>query len=495
MKLDPMTKIKRNAALLAAAATVLTLTAPLTASARPAAPLDWTTCEGSGLDPRQECATVEVPMDYTEPDGRTIGIAVSRIPAENPRQRRGVLLLIPGGPGGGSLGQPSGEGQELPREVRDRYDLIGFDPRGFGRSSPVDCELDRADLAPVKLRPWPAPDGSTTANWDTARRLAATCARDGGDLVRHISTANEARDLDRIRAALGERTVSAWGVSYGTYVGAVYNELFPHRTDRVVMDSSGDPDPARVERAWLAGFETGVEDTLPEFAAWASRPGNPYRLARTAAEVRPLLLALAARLDRDPLPWPDAEPGELNGNVLRQAVLDAFYDPDDFPALAQLVLAAREGTVPAAPPAPPLEEMRNSVAVSLATMCNDVAWPTSPAGYEKDVAESRAAYPLTAGMPRNVMPCAAWPWQPQEPPVRITDDGPATVLMVQNERDAATPLGGALKMREALGRRAVMVTADSTGHGVYLDNGNACSDRTVTRFLATGERPRRDTSC
>ncbi len=501
-----MNRIKRNAALLTATATaaVLALTAPLTATAAAPAPattgagaaaLDWTKCEGSGLDPRQECTTIEVPMDYADPDGRTISVAFSRIPAENPKARRGVLLLIPGGPGGGGLNRPSGRGQDLPQEVRDAYDLIGFDPRGYGASSPVSCGLDRADLATSKLRPWPAPDGSITENLATARRMADACARNGGELIQHISTANEARDLDRIRAALGERKVSAWGVSYGTYVGAVYGELFPHRTDRIVLDSNDDPDPARVGRGWLAAYEAGVEDNFPEFAAWASRPGNPYRLAGTAAEVRPLFLALAARLDREPIPWPGANPEELNGNVLRQTMLDSLYDPDDYQALAELILAARKGTVPPAPQAPPEEILQNSAAVGAATLCNDVAWPASPAVYEKAVAESRAEYPLTAGMPRNAMLCAAWPWKPKESPVRITDDGPATIMLIQNERDVATPLAGARKLREALGRRAVMVTVDSTGHDAYLDNGNACGDRTVTRFLATGERPRRDVHC
>ena len=98
-------------------------------------------------------------------------------------------------------------------------------------------------------------------------------------------------------------------------------------------------------------------------------------------------------------------------------------------------------------------------------------------------------------MPRNALVCAAWPWQPKEPPVRITDRGPSNVLLVQNTRDLATPLSGALKLREALGRRAVMVTVNSTGHEAYLANGNACGDETVSRFLATGERPRRDVDC
>ncbi len=134
-------------------------------------------------------------------------------------------------------------------------------------------------------------------------------------------------------------------------------------------------------------------------------------------------------------------------------------------------------------------------AVGVGTLCNDVAWPRSAAVYEEGVAESRAKYPLTAGMPRNVMPCAAWPYEPREAPVRITGRGPSGILLVQNERDVATPLSGARKLREAFGRRAVMVTVNSTGHDAYLANGNECGDRTVSRFLATGERPGADTYC
>lgn len=117
----------------------------------------------------------------------------------------------------------------------------------------------------------------------TARRMADACARNGRELIKHLSTANEARDIDRLRAALGERRISAWGVSYGTYVGSVYAQLFPHRTDRILLDSVDNPDPALVNRAWLAAHERGVEDTFPHFAAWASKPGNPDRLADRAA--------------------------------------------------------------------------------------------------------------------------------------------------------------------------------------------------------------------
>ncbi|MER7573786.1 alpha/beta hydrolase [Streptomyces sp. NPDC126514] len=493
-----MQQITRSAALIAATGVVLGLAVPAGAfdgGGGRAEALEWSACEGKGLDPRQQCATVPVPMDYADPGGRTIDIVISRIPSENPAVRRGALLLIPGGPGGDSLGDPSGKGQRLPQKVRDAYDLIGFAPRGMAPSTAVSCDVEYGDLAASRLRPWPAADGSVTENMTTARRVSAACAENGGELIRHISTANEARDLDRVRAALGERKVSAWGVSYGTYVGAVYAQLFPHRTDRFVLDSNNNPDPERVVRAWLAAFEQGVEDVFPAFAQWASRPGNPDRVARTPEDVRSRFLALAARLDREPLPRPGANPPVLDGNELRQAMLSAMYDPDDFPGLAQLIRAAEKGEVPPAPPSPPEEVLQNYLGVGAGSICNDSAWPTDAAVYQKDVTESRAKYPLTAGMPRNAMLCAAWPFPQKEPAVRITDRGPSNILLVQNERDPATPLSGALKLREALGDRAVMVVNDATGHDAYLANGTACGDRLVSRFLATGERPARDVHC
>ncbi|WP_328440730.1 alpha/beta hydrolase [Streptomyces sp. NBC_00444] len=497
--MKPMTK---SLALIAAASgIVFGVVTPLTASATsgpaPKSPksLKWTKCEGTGLDPRQQCATVEVPMDYADPDGPTIDVAVSRVPSEKASARRGALLLIPGGPGGTSLIDPSGKGQKLPQKVRDAYDLIGFAPRGLAPSTSVDCGLERRDLALTATRPWPAPDGSITENLVTAKRMSDACARNGGELIRHLSSVNEARDLDRIRAALGERKISAWGVSYGTYVGSIYNELFPHRTDRIVLDSNDNPDPVRVQRAWLAAHEQGVEDAFPEFAKWASAPGNPDRVAATPAEVRSGFLSLAARLDREPIPWPGHNPPVLDGNELRQAMLNDLDDPDDFQDLAQLIVAARKGTVPPAPPSPPEEVLQNVTAVGAGTICNDADWPESAAAYEADVAKSRAEFPLTAGMPRNAMLCAAWPNEPREAPVRITDRGPSNVLLIQNERDPVTPLSGALKLRAALGKRAVMVVNDATGHDAYLANGTACGDDVVSRFLATGERPRKDTYC
>jgi pimeloyl-ACP methyl ester carboxylesterase len=481
-----------TAAAIALAISASALT-PHVASA--AAPVRWGECTGTGLDPRQECAALRVPLSYGDTGGRQITLEVSRIRSSQPRSRRGVLLLIPGGPGGSGVNEPSAVAAKLPAAVRDAYDLVGFDPRGVGQSSPVGCGLEHRDLSAASQRPWPAPDGDISGNVATARRIAEACLRDGDDVFRSLSTRNEARDIDRVRQALGEPRLSAWGVSYGTYAGAVYATMFPGRTDRIVLDSSGDPDPARVARGWLANTSVAVEDRFPDFAAWASAPGNPYRLADTPGKVRTAFIDLAARLDRAPIPWPGANPPELNGNVLRETLQESLYSDDRFPAVATLILAGR-GERPLPPPStPPDEALQNVSAVAIGTICDDVTWPPrSIPAITRDVAADRARYPLTAGMPVNIGPCSFWP-APSEPPVRITPHGPSNVLLTQNLRDPSTPYSGALKMRQAFGDRARMVSVDSGGHEVYLAHGNACGDRLVTEFLVTGHRPARDAFC
>ncbi|MBL1102426.1 alpha/beta hydrolase [Streptomyces coffeae] len=458
-------------------------------------PLDWGSCPGTRLDPRQQCATLKVPLDYRDPGGKRISLAVSRIRSERPDERRGVLMLIPEGPGSPGLDRPTTLGKRLPQSVRDTYDIVSFDPRGLGASTHASCQLPTADLSLTASRPWPAADGSIAGNITTGRRIADRCARNGGELLRSISTVTEARDIDSIRQALGERKLSAWGVSYGTYPGSVYAQMFPERTDRWVLDSNDDPDPERVGRGWLAAYAVGVEDTFPDFAAWASAPDSPVRLAETPAGVRRRVLDLAARLDTKPLSWPGANPPELNGNVFRQSVLTALFSRDSFENLAKLITDADAGKVPGAVPPDPGQD---AMAVSLATVCNDVEWPKSLPAYARDVAASRKSHPLTAGMPVNATACTFWHETPRDKPVRITDQGPSNVLMVQNKRDVATPYSGALKLRRALGDRARMVSVDAMGHGAAYQGpgrGNACADRRVTDFLLTGERPGRDTTC
>lgn len=500
-----MTTYRSKTALIALCVTAVAATlaatagATATAATRGAAPaLAWTACTHEGHLDGQQCAKLSVPLDYADPAGPQVDLAVSRLPSTRPAARRGTLAVVPGGPGGSGVQRLSQKGAALAGQLAGAYDIVALDPRGVGGSVTAECGLDAADRRLTTLRSWPGADGGIAENADRSRRVAEACAANGGPELRSFTTVNQARDLDRFREALGERKLSVWAVSYGTYVTAVYAQKFPQRTDRLVLDSSGDPDPARVARGWLANMAQGADDRFPDFAAWAADParaGEGLRLAERPDDVRPLFLALAAELDRSPKP--SNVPGlPLTGTMLRQALQTALYGDAQFPAFARLVREARD---PKAVPELPRELAAvlpdSDASLMVGVICNDVAWPKDVAGYERAVAADRAAHPLTAGMPANVTPCAFWKDAPAELPTRIDGRGPSNILMVQNLRDPSTPYAASLKMREALGPRARLLTVDHGGHGVYLGNGNACSDRTVTAYLTTGKRPARDSVC
>nr|WP_189787443.1 alpha/beta hydrolase [Streptomyces capitiformicae] len=495
-----MTHRTRRALVLAlsvsAAATTLTAVTGPTASASPA--LDWRPCAQPGGPAGQECAELPVPLDYRDPDGPQLTLAVSRLRSERPEARRGTLLVIPGGPGGSGVRRLTQQGNALSRELGGAYDIVSLDPRGVGGSTRARCQLPADDRNLVALRSWPAPDGGIAENVARSRRTAEACATNGGAVLRSLTTANEVRDIDRFRQALGEERLSAHGVSYGTYVGAVYAQKYPERTDRWVLDSLDDPDPRRVARRWLANSAQGAEDRFPDFAAWAADPAREtedLRLAEKPEDVRPLFLSLADELDRAPRTT-TTEGVPLTGNRLRQAMQTALYNDASFDDLALLIRQARDPkAMPVLTPdvAGPMSD--EDAAVTMAVVCNDVRWPASVAAHERAVAADRARYPLTAGMPVNITPCSFWKNRPVEKPTRITDEGPSNILLVQNRRDPATPYVGALKMRAALDDRARLVSVERGGHGVYLNTGNECGNDAVTTFLRTGQRPERDISC
>ncbi|WP_079044528.1 MULTISPECIES: alpha/beta hydrolase [unclassified Streptomyces] len=492
----------RNALLLALSALAVAGAGVVSGGGAPAvaAGLDWGVCDPAVKPlPGQECAKLSVPLDYADPDGERIQLAVSRIRSTRPEARRGALMVIPGGPGSSGVQRLAQKGAVLAGQLDGAYDLVAFDPRGIGGSAKARCGLDEGDRWMVTLRSWPGADGGIDENVARSKRIADTCARNGGAMLRGLTTANQVRDLERLRQALGERKLSAWGVSYGTYVAAAYAEKYPDRTDRWVLDSSNDPDPRRVARGWLVGMATGAEDRFPDFAAWAAHPdraGEGLRLAERPEDVRAAVLGLAARLDREP--HPSNTPGvPLTGTMLLQALQQALYSDAAFPAFAQLVTDALD---PAGVPVLPRELAApmpdDAAAITVGVICNDVDWPRSPVrSYQRAVTADRAAHPLTAGLPVNVTPCAYWKGGATEKPVRITDRGPSNILMIQNLRDPSTPYSKGLAMRAALGQRARLVSVDHGGHGVYLGNGNACGDTAVTRFLTEGVRPGADVLC
>jgi pimeloyl-ACP methyl ester carboxylesterase len=472
-----------------------------------AARITWGTCpplaEGQTRDPHLTCGTLKVPLDYTRPGGTKIEVAVSRLSTAKPGKRRGVLVLNPGGPALGGLDMPGTMAPTLPKSVRERYDLIGFDPRGVDHSTPQSCGLNDPSVA--GLFPFPAADGSITKNVALAKANAKKCADTAGRNLRYYTTANTARDIDRIRQALGEKKVSYWGQSYGTYLGAVYRSLFQKRTDRMILE--GNVDPTKVWADLVADtWGKGMADRFPDAARVAAAQNGTLGLGGSVAEVTRTYLALADRLDREPAAIPGA-PVSLDGAMLRSVTYSLLLHNDTLPVLTQFWKAAQdlaEGSTTAADaevlkqvfadtPTTPGVPADNQATMFLALTCGDAQWPKDVDGYAARTAVERAKWPLTAGMPANIWTCAFWD-KPAEPTVKITKGGARDTLILQNRRDNATPWEGGLGLHKALGRGSAFVGVDNGGHYVY-DAGSSCADKTTVTFLTTGRLPHKDLYC
>ncbi|TDD63209.1 alpha/beta hydrolase [Kribbella antibiotica] len=491
--------MRKTLSLAVAAATMATALIPSTSQAETKDDLNWDACPadaspGIPFPAGMQCTTLKVPLDYRNPAGPKIDVAVSRLPSKDPAKRRGILMTNPGGPAAG-LGYPATLVlAKLPQSVLDQYDVIGFDPRGIGHSTPVTCDLTAEQQLYGNIPPYAKNAADVVKRAGEVQQIAKQCAASKtGSLLPHMSVANVARDMDQIRSALGEAKTSYLGASWGTHLGAVYTTLFPERSDRFVLDSNLAPGGWDYPSDRL--FSQGVEDRFPDFAAYAAANFREYGLGRTPAQVTAKFHELAARLDKNPIP---ADGVEFDGSMFRLLNFAYSYGATQMPGLAQLWKSLDAGEPPA-----PLEASAAKIAADgvdqvisgrYAIICNSSRWPTSVKTYQHAVAVDRIRFPLFGAAGANVQPCAYWP-NPAEPPIQIGDHGPANVLMVQNLRDPATPLAGARKMRQALGDRATMVTADEGGHGVYVFGKNQCANYAATTFLTTGVRPAHDYTC
>jgi pimeloyl-ACP methyl ester carboxylesterase len=479
---------------------------PATAAAAAKPRITWGDCppvaEGASRDPRLTCGTVKVPLDYRNPNGTKIDVAVSKLATAQQGKRRGVLLLNPGGPALPGLDTPGAMAPTLPAAVLETYDLIGFDPRGVEHSTPQSCGLEDPSVA--GLFPYPAADGSIDGNVDIARADAKQCSSKAGRNLRYYTTANTARDLDGIREALGEKKISYWGQSYGTYLGAVYESLFPQHADRVILE--GNVDPTKVWAKAAASWGKGMSERFPDAAAIAAAQDGVLGLGGTVEEVTRNYVELADRLDRTPATIPGA-PQQLTGGLLRNVTYSLLLHNDTLPVLVgfwKAVADLADGTptpadgeilqqVFAGPPTAPGVPADNQATMFLALTCGDTAWSHDVDGYARSVAADRKAWPLTAGMPANIWACAFWP-KPVEQPVKVTDNGPRNTLILQNRRDNATPWDDGVGLHKVLGKRSGFVGADNGGHYVY-GQGSTCVDEATVKFLTTGQLPAKDVYC
>ncbi|PNG22740.1 alpha/beta hydrolase [Streptomyces cahuitamycinicus] len=453
----------------------------------------WHRCD-TELPASLQCATIKVPLDYGRPGGKKLDLAISRMKTSTEKERRGVLLLNPGGPGGPGVDMPQYMADELPKAVKNKYDLVGFDPRGIGQSSPVGCGLTSDE------RNWERPYKAETFTKDVkwARTVAEKCDKKQGDKLRHITTRNTARDMDVIRAVLGEKKISYLGYSYGTYLGAVYTQMFPKRTDRFVLDSA--VDPARIWRGMIQVWAEGAEPAFTRWTEWTAARHATYKLGRTPEAVRKTFYGLVAQADRKPI---DLDGTLLTGDDIRHSLRGMFFGTRDAAeAVAELKKAAA-GAPPSADrelktpePVPPSFGRSvpedNGDAGFWAVVCADTrAWPRDPEQYRKDAIRDKARYPLYGDFASHIKPCAFWKKNGSEPATRIGNK--VRALILQNEWDSQTPLTSGQGLRRAMKGSKMVTVAGGVGHGIY--GTKSCADKTATTYLTTGKLPTKDLTC
>ncbi|MFG6194323.1 alpha/beta hydrolase [Nonomuraea sp. JJY05] len=452
-----------------------------------------------------QCAKVTVPLDYAAPTGRTIQIAISRIRATDPGRRKGVLLANPGGPGGPGLGFAAHLRATL-KQVAGQYDLIGFDPRFVGESTPISCGSGQV---------WQRSPGFDRAGFDAMtddmRAIARRCASQKGNagLLPYASTRNVARDMDLIRSALGETTLSYYGVSYGADLGAVYTQLFPHRAGRIILDSSTDPGATQYELFQRTGPRS--ETALDTWATWTAKRSSTYRLGDTRAKVRATVTKLLAAGEREPI---KIGQGTVDGHRLPLILSRFLQQQDDNAALAASVRELSDAAAgEQVEPGPALTailrllvakgpEVDRWMAGQLAVLCGDGGWPAGgwprdPERYWHDIRASRATQPVFGALANSITPCAFWPFPPREAGTPIHNRVP--VLMLQGRHDINTVYEGAVALhRKLTGSR--LITVDLRAHGVYIRRSDGhkpsvCAERLVNTYLTDGSLPTQDIDC
>ncbi|MEU6553467.1 alpha/beta hydrolase [Streptomyces sp. NPDC046915] len=505
------TRIAKTAALCLAAVFALTASpataAPAGAAHDPLAPyhrqhLTWKSCvlgpdDDTGKELQQagaQCADVTVPLDYADPHGRTITVAISRIRATDTAHRIGAVLLNGGGPGGQTLGDPPWVRKAM-KDVGERYDVVGVDPRFVGRSTPLDCHWHTGSFIRGA--------GGDRAGFDRsvalAEELARRCRTYAGDVLPYAGTRNTARDMDVVRAALGERRISYLGYSYGSYLGQVYATMFPGRTDRVVLDGVLAPD--RYSPRLLRGTEEANRHALRGWAAWTAARDGTYGLGRTRGAVLAAVDRVQAAAGRTPL---RIGGHRVDDQVVPVVVFNGLSQDNDtaYDALARAVRDLRRATGGAVvTPTPWLADTLDFLltgadspygSVQSAILCGDVAAPRDPETYWRDVQRSRARDPLFGPVTNNIGPCAFWD-RPRERPTTIRADLPA--LLVNAAGDPRTTYQGALEVRRMWPASRLVTLRGADQHAVYGVFGSSCVDRTVNAYLAGGHLPAGDVTC
>jgi pimeloyl-ACP methyl ester carboxylesterase len=474
----------------ALAVTVLTLltyvTTPVQAQADPvvAATIAWAACPE---DATVQCGTMKVPADWNNPYGPTAMLTIARRPATDPAHRIGALLVNPGGPGGSAVDFTFDATSFFSAEVRKRFDIVGMDPRGVGRSTPVLCSQDLVDAKPSPLV---TSAREYAAVIDYNRRLAADCASRTGPVFAHVDTLSVVRDMDAVRTALGEEKISFYGASYGSLIGEQYAQMYPQRLRALVLDGVMDHDTGLA--TFLIQETDAAQDSFDQFVAWCARD---TKCVLRGQDIRALWAKLVARARAGTLQNPYDRPSKLNVADLAAAAFAAFYEPQWYSFAYYLKDAAGIPATKRTAPPPTVDIVDHSFP---AVICSD--WYLPITGYPDlrrrlDILAARA--PQMLGSPLALaatVGCLGWPTAPANPqrPL-IPPPGLPPVLLIGSKHDPATAYAWAQRVARQFGPVGNLLTYEGWGHVVY--NRSPCVAGVADAYLVGLTRPRAGATC
>lgn len=442
-----------------------------------------------------ECARIEVPLDYDDPDGPSVEIALTRVPATG--ERVGSLFVNPGGPGGSAVEYAKAADYIVTPAIREHYDIVGVDPRGVATSSPVRCQTDEEIDALIAADGTPDDAAEEQFLIDESSAIGERCAQNADAVYAHMGTADSARDLDVARAVIGEDNLTYLGKSYGSLLGATYAELFPDRVGRMVLDGAlpASLDLVTVTREQAESFEVSLRDFVEDCLGKANCP-----LSGTVDEAVQQLRDWLASLDADPIP---GEGRDLNEALASYAVLSYLYFPSyDYPELRSALNSAMKKNDPE-PLLTLLDErisrtpdgrfLDNSTDAFYAVTCLDRPFT----GTVEDVQRYAQEWPTTAptfgeGLAWGLLACRDWP-ATDEAVTTTRAEGSNPIMVVSTTHDPATPYHWGVQMADEL-ENAVLVTRGAFGHTGYYE-GSGCVDGAVDAYLLRGELPSEDPLC
>lgn len=442
---------------------------PTTAAVVPA--LRWGPCE-EGVDPEYECTTLTVPLDYANLAGQTIGIALVRLPAD-PSAREGAILLNPGGPGGSGFDLVSAAGVSLHDELglAGRFDVVGFDPRGVDRSGGLRCQDDAEIDRNLYLDDTPDDDAEAAASQAADVAFGAGCLTRYGDTLRHYSTDNTARDMDMIRAALGDQQISFIGISYGTYLGAIYATLFPERVRAMVFDSAYEPTGDSELDQYVTQL-VGFEEAFANWAAWCE---EGTECAFAAIDVGARWDALIASLDIRPIKSDGGRP--VNQVTMETATISSLYNDLSWPALGVALADAEAGDGTALLALADAYEGRDDDGTfdtqhqaGRVIRCASGIDQITPADPSTLLAQLKAAAPRFArGVDLFDLRDSCRDFLAQDVQATVPAyNGSAPIVVIGGLNDPATPFRWAQELTVLMGPSASLVSFSGEGHGQIL---------------------------